>query len=207
MDADAIRNESRDTARKAGLVIPDHLPLLEGDLKLRGQDEAIERLLCLTATGAASYGFESSRALAWLHQENLEGMLTKDEFGFIQYGAGKPQVFQVQIEAAWALAWALQFVPALDFWRGCDMRFATLLPNLKISQSSNEWRRKAHFRSTEEVVAAFDLAYCLHWIVRQADITGKSTPGCLKSYVVVERRRALEWLLCDEEWDAITLDT
>jgi len=105
------------------------------------------------------------------------------------------------------LAWALTFVPTFDFWHDCDSRFVALLPNLKISQSSDEWRQKARCRKTEEVVTACDLAYCLHWAVRQAEIAGKPTPARLKSYVVIERRRALEWLLGNDAWDAISLDT
>jgi hypothetical protein len=192
---------------KAGLAIPLHLPLLEDGLELRNQDDAISRMLCLTAIGAASYGFEKAKALAWLRQEELDATLVKGEMAFLQQGVGSPQVFQVQIEGLWALAWALSLVPTLNFWEDCDNRFATLLPNLKIRESSDEWRRRAHYRTPYEIIAACDLAYCLHWAVRQAEIDGKPSPAGLKPYVVIERRRALEWLLSSHAWDAISLDT
>jgi hypothetical protein len=82
-----------------------------------------------------------------------------------------------------------------------------MLPNLKVSQSSGDFRKKAHPRPLEQVVAACDLAYYLHWAIRQAELSGKQPPGNLKSYVVVERRRALEWLLSKEDWDEVPLDT
>jgi hypothetical protein len=134
-------------------------------------------------------------------------MLEKGEIAFLQQGVGAPQCFQVQIEGAWALAWALKFVGALDFWTDCDSRFVTLLPNLKINQSADEWRQSAQFRRTEEIVAACDLGYCLHWAIRQAEIERKPPPAQLKTYVVVERRRALDWLLSNESWETISLDT
>jgi hypothetical protein len=207
MDSNAIRSESKDIAIKLGLAIPDQLPLLEDGLELRSQNDAISRLLCLTAIGAASYGYDKRKVLAWLRQEKLEEMLVRSEIAFLKEGAGAPQMFQVQIEGMWALAWALTFVPSLDFWQDCDSRFVTLLPNLKIGQSGDEWRRKARFRKTDEVVAACDLAYCLHWAIRQAELIGRQTAALLKPYVVVERRRALEWLLGNDAWDAVSLDT
>jgi Domain of unknown function (DUF4272) len=207
MDAYAIRSVSKDIAKSAGLALPDHLPLLDDSLQLRSQNDAISRLLCLTAIGAASYGFDKEKALAWLSQEKLKDMLTRGEIAFLREELGSPQVFQAQIEGMWALAWALSFVPSLGFWQDCDSRFVTLLPNLKISQSGDQWRRKGRYRKTEDVIAACDLAYCLHWTVRQAEIDGKPTPARLKPYVIVERRRALEWLLSNNAWDAISLDT
>jgi hypothetical protein len=195
------------SAAKAGLSIPPHLPFLEEGLHLRSQDDAVSRLLCLTAIGAASYGFDKARSLAWLRQEKLEAVLTKAELAFLQRGEGLPQFFQVQIEGMWALAWALNFVAVLDFWQDCDSRFVTMLPNLKANQGGVEWRLKARYREPREVIAACDLAYCLHWTVRQAEIEKKPIPAHLKPYVVVERRRALEWLLSNDPWDRISLDT
>jgi hypothetical protein len=207
MDANAIRQLSMSSAAEAGLSIPQHLPFLEEGLRLRSQDDAVSRLLCLNAIGAASYGFDKARSLAWLRQERLEVELTKGELSFLQRGEGLPQFFQVQIEGMWALAWALNFVAVLDFWQDCDSRFVTMLPNLKVNQGGDEWRLKARYRELHEVVAACDLAFCLHWTVRQAEIEKKPTPAHLKPYIVVERRRALEWLLSNEPWDGISLDT
>ena len=45
----------------------------------------------------------------------------------------------------------------------------------------------------------------IHEAVRAS--TTKQTPGKVPPYIVVERRRDLEWLLSDEDWDDISLDT
>lgn len=207
METDQIRAKSLSILAKAGLSIPTGLPVLDDGLRLRDQDEVLNRLLCISPVAAASYGFDRVKSLAWIRQEKLGASLTNGELRFLERSEGPPQLFQTQIEGMWALAWALSLVPQLDFWKDCDNHFVTLMPNLKVSQSSSELRRKAQLRPRDELVAACDLAYCLHWVIRQAEIEGNEPPSGLKSYVIIERRRALEWLLSSESWDAISLDT
>jgi len=207
VESKLIRQESSSIAAKAGINIPANLPLLDEKVSLRSVSEGTARLLSLTAIGATSYGFDKAKAREWLKQEKLVNSLTMPESDFLLLGKGAPKTFQIQIEAMWAIAWALGFVGELNFWKDCDNRFATMLPNLKTSQSGEDWRRRAKMRTVNEVFSACDLAYCLHWAVRQAQLEGKIPPGQLKAYVVEERRRALEWLLSDCSWDAVNLDT
>ncbi len=187
--------------------MPETLPLLDDGMPTRPTADAVNRLLTLTAVAAASYGFDKAKALAWLKQEKIDDLLTPTESKFLVAGEGNPQAFQMQIEGMWALAWALNMVPQLDFWKDCDDRFVATLPNLKISQSGADWYSKARIRAADEIVASCDLAYCLHWCVRQAQLEGKTPPGRLKAHVVTERRRALEWLLSEDNWDTVSLDT
>lgn len=207
METKEIRAHSSKTASKAGIQIPATLPLLEEGLCVRPVSEAVNRLLVLHVLAAVAYGFDRMKALAWLKQEKLEKLLTPTESAFVTSGVGTPMTFQVQIEAMWALAWALGLVPQIDFWKDCDNRFAAMLPDLKINQSGAEWHAKARMRSADELITACDLAYCLHWAARQAQLEHKAPPVRLKSYVVEERRRSLEWLLSNEQWDAVSLDT
>jgi hypothetical protein len=107
----------------------------------------------------------------------------------------------------WALAWAIGIARELNFSKECDSNFVLLLPNLKQNQTSADFRRKALLRSDDQIVLAADLAYCLHWAIRQSELQRKRPPGKVPPYVVVERRRALDWLLSDDEWDEVSLDT
>lgn len=202
-----IRIRSHCIAANAGIVIPESLPLLEDGLCARPQKAVVERLLVLNAIAAVSYGFSRPKALAWLKQEGLQEVLTAREVRFVNGGEGQPQVFQIQVEAMWALAWALSMVPQLDFWKDCDSHFVQILPNLKNGQSGSDWYGRAKMRPVGEVAAMCDLAYCLHWALRQAYLDAERPPAQLKEHVVVERRRALEWLLGENEWDSISLDT
>jgi hypothetical protein len=166
MDIKQIRTQSLGIAAKAGIKIPETLPLLDDGMSVRVTADAVNRLLTLTAMAAASYGFEKAKALAWLRQEKLDESLMPSESKFVIAGEGNPQAFKMQIEGIWALAWALGMVSQLDFWKECDKSFVATLPNLKISQSGADWHRKAKMRAVDEIIAACDLAYCLHWAVR-----------------------------------------
>ncbi len=206
MDLKRIRDESIRTARQLGVDLSATLPLLDAGLEMRSADETVSRILAMNAVAATAYGFDKEKAIAWLKQEALTDSLSEEERRFVFEGFGQANRFQVQVEGMWALAWAMGIVNEMNFSKDCDNRFATMLPDIKQSQSSSEFRKKANPRSLEQVVAACDLAYCLHWAIRQSELSGKQ-PAKLKPYVVVERRRALEWLLSEEGWDEISLDT
>jgi hypothetical protein len=205
MNPAEIRAKSLEAAARHGLVIPAHLPLLERDLRLRHQDEVLDRLMCLNAAAAAAFGFDKAKALAWLHQEDLDAKMSSSERRFLQGGQGGRQA--PAVESMWALAWALGFVPRLDFWKDCDDGFVALMPNLKVAQSSEEWRNKARLREISELMSACDLAYCLHWAVRQSALDETLASLNLSPFSVVERRHSLEWLVGIDAWDEIQLDT
>jgi hypothetical protein len=207
MDLKRIRDESMRTARQLGVDVSVTLPLLDAGLETRNADETVSRILAMSAVAATAYGFDKAKAIGWLQQEALIDSLTEQERAFVLKGVGEPNRFQMQVEGMWALAWAMGIVSEMNFGKDCDNRFAAMLPNLKVSQSSRDFREKVNPRSLEQVIAACDLAYCLHWAIRQAELRGQRPPGSLKPFVVVERRRALEWLLSKESWDEVPLDT
>lgn len=207
MDLSSIRERSLKIASRLGFAVNKALPLLDEVEVTKAADEAFRRLLCLHATAACAFGFDRRRARTWLEQEGVWGDLTTAERQFVENGQSNPAQFQVQVEGMWALAWALGIVPQLDFGRDCDGGFVMVLPNLKVGQGSDALRSKLNPRTTDEVVAACDLAYCLHWAVREAQLTGSKPPGNVEPCVIEERRRALEWLISDDAWDEVPLDT
>jgi len=194
-------------AASAGVSIPITLPLIGMDSIIRTQDEIVDRLLTGSALAAVAYGLDPNKAYRWLCQEKLEDVLLESERRFLDGHDSESLSFKVQVEGMWTLAWSLQLVKHIDFWKDCDPGFVLLLPNLKAGDSSEMIRSSASLRSSEEILAECDLAYCLHWAIRQAELVGLPAPTNLKPYVVIERRRALEWLFCNAPWDAIPLDT
>ncbi|WP_083821056.1 DUF4272 domain-containing protein [Acetonema longum] len=54
-----------------------------------------------------------------------------------------------------------------------------------------------------------DLIYRYDWACVDARIKKKPAPGGLNDEVVVERHRALNWLVCymDQEWDCVATNT
>lgn len=207
MDLNSIREQSLKTASRLGFTVNRSLPLLDDVQITRSADEVLERLLCLHATAASAYGLDRAKAKTWLKVEEIWQNLTAAERQFVENDRSDPTRFKAQIEGMWALAWALGIVPHLDFGHDCDGGFVMALPNLKIGQRSDTLRSKMKPRTVEEVVAACDLAYCLHWAVRQVKLTGGKPSGKVQPVVIEERRRALEWLLSDDAWDEVPLDT
>jgi hypothetical protein len=202
-----IRSRSLLIASQAGIAIPSTLPLLDLDAQPRSQAAIVDRLLALHAVAAASYGFDKAKAIEWLKRERLTPAQAETERQFLEHTKGDPLAFRFQVEGMWALAWALNLVGTLNFWSECDDNFVALMPNLLKMEDATAVRAKASLRSRPELCAALDLAYCLHWAIRQAQLEGAEPPDGLTPDIVVERRRALEWLLSAEPWDAVSLDT
>lgn len=77
------------------------------------------------------------------------------------------------------------------------------------SRSRSSWPRTQGRRRREELAAELDFHYCLHWHAREAELHDRedSLPAPIDQELVRERRRPLEWLFADEDWEEITLDT
>ena len=57
------------------------------------------------------------------------------------------------------------------------------------------------------IVSTCDLVNCLDRAVVDASLGNKELPGPIGLYVITERRRASEWILANEDWDYVSLDT
>jgi hypothetical protein len=203
----SIRDGSLATARKMGFPTNASLPLLDDIGSSKTADEVIDRLLCLFVAAGCSYGFDREKARAWLGREKLLGKMTPLERECLENEQGSYPMFEREIEAMWALAWILGLIPRLDFRKNCSNHFAPMLPNVRLGESSETFRAKIRLRPTPEIVPVCDLAYCLHWGIRHAAISMQPRPGKVSSFVIEERRRALDWFLGNESWHERPLDT
>lgn len=199
--------QSLRTAEKLGFSTNQALPLLDAVKEAKSIEQVTLRLLCMHISAACAYGFDRSKAKEWIAKERLDGEITPSERQFVDNGLGNASQFQWRIEGMWALAWSLGLVPMLEFSRKCDDNFVSVLPDLKVFQSSEVLRSKIKIRLIDAQLEACDLSYCLHWSIRQAELTNSKSPGVVPPYVIIERRRALEWLVGSQQWDDVTLDT
>jgi len=208
MDLKQIRKASIRTAHQLGIQIIPTLPLLSESLGLRSVPEIASRILTLNVVVATAYGFDRNKAIEWLNREGLVDNLTGDESPFILRGANTNDGrFRVEVEGLWTLAWTVGIVDKFSFVELCGDSLVRVLPNLSAKETGQSLRDKVRLRPLEQIVAACDLAYCLHWAIRHSELVGTEPPKRIVPYVVIERRRALEWLLGDEEWDEVALDT
>jgi hypothetical protein len=206
MDARKIRDISIETASQLGYPTNVSLPLLGPVEQIRPLNDVVARLLAMHCAAAAAYGFGGPRALAWYRRESPRNLLTRSETSFLSTGTGDRRQFMLQVEGMWALAWCLRLIETLCFSEACSTTFVTVLPDLKRDEASDELRSRVELRPLEDVVQALDLAYCLHWGATDAALRGHAM-GAIESHVIVDRRRALEWVVTDEDWESIQLDT
>lgn len=209
MEMQKIREKSLKAARALGYPTNESLPLLDEVERIRSVSESGGRLLCLYAIVACSYGFPKEKAKKWLAKEGLEGFLSEDEEGYLNVRSnGSPDASkQWQVEALWALAWCVGCHSGLDFSDSCSDSFIQMLPDIAKDAATGPFLAGLQLRDNAEIVAKADLSYCLHWAVRDAEITGQKVPGKVPKNVIVERRRALEWMIGQDSWDDVAMDT
>ena len=205
MDTAAIRIASLAEARRLGYQVSPGLPLLDSDIRLRSLDDVLRRCLARYVAIAVAFGLDRSSAWPWIKRHGLADSLAPSELGYVQNGieAG----LKVGVESLWAMCWAVGIVGRLDFGELCGNDLITRFPDLTLGEDPSEFVGRAKLRSRDEIASSLDLAYCLHWSLRQAVLLGSEEPGRVPGYVVEERRRALEWLFSNEPWDLVSLDT
>ena len=202
-DAIQTRNRSLSDAKSLGFPVNPDLPPLElGNAKPATKVE--RRLLTLSAVLAVAHGLSQHTARDWLKGEGLWSELCISEESLME-GKGDSRLFQPQVDAVYALAWAAGLVLDLHFDSAVPDDLVTKFPDVRINGSSAGFR--ISLRSDEEILQKLDLAYCLHWAIVEATLTGSPLPGKLHPMSIIERRRGLEWLFSPEPWDSLDLDT
>jgi hypothetical protein len=206
IDMTEIRHASWREVVAVGLPINKSLPLLDVVEILRSKDDVVNRIFAMNCVAATAYGFDRSMALGWLRREDVVVALTPSELSYLNSSRGAERRFFDQIEGLWALCWCIGSVRELDFLNPCANDFVKSLPDLKKDQAGAAFRERANLRSAEEVLAKCDLAYCLNWSVVHLRLSGARIRK-LNPVTVIERRRALEWVISDEIWDEVHMDT
>lgn len=212
MDGKEIRQSSIRVGEVLGFVVPEHLPLSGTPAaRVRSRDEVVHRAGALHAVVAVAFGLGPARALAWLAQNSADGSLTGDERRLLSLphpvGSGLARSLETRIEALWALCWALGHVEELDFASYCGDDLAEMMPDLEVGEPLDGFAQRSRLRAPDEIAAMEDLAYCLDWAVVDARLRDQPEPGQVRGYVVRQRRHALSWLLCAEDWDDVPTDT
>ena len=206
IDLRSIRETSWAAAKRLGFVVNDQLPLLDQPKRLRTIDVIVDRIFAMYCTGAIAYGLDRMKASRWLRTEGCSDSLTLRDKDVVATSTSSPIPFMEQIEGMWALCWSVTCVSELDFSKPCSSGFVKMLPDLKQDQRGSAFRARATLRSSSELIAHCDLAYCLHWGSVHSGIPVKLNK-LVKPYMISERWRALEWIFSDVDWDELELDT
>ncbi|EPS1221448.1 DUF4272 domain-containing protein [Burkholderia cenocepacia] len=84
-----------------------------------------------------------------------------------------------------------------------SVQLGKIYPDLRNEESFQWFITGCSLRSRNDLISMLDLAYCLHWCIVDAPAESSN----IHLHVVAERRRALEWMLSKDDWEAISLDT
>lgn len=207
LDNKLIRQLSLGTLRELGYPLHEGLPLTEIVSKSRSSSEVANRALILHALVACTFGFPKRKAKEWLRNEGLLDSITDTEQSFLGGEDSFKKDIQQEIESIWAFLWILGFTEPMDYRFVCGNQMVRMLPDLNSSESSSVFISKAHIEPVEVLLQADDLACCLHWAAKELDLNGLPDPWDIPEYVARYRRKALDWVLSNEEWDVLTLDT
>ena len=181
--------------------------------RARGSAEAADSgLLALHAILQLHFGAPAPVIAAWIAKNDLGASLARRERLLLVGGGGltdrqRTDLFWY-VEALWAMAWAGQLVPDLPVDRPVGDVLASLLPQIRRDEGAAAFRRAFQLRPTEALFGMLDLYYRAHWYARDGRLNGRPTaPFDLD--VIMERRKALEWLndRTIEDWDDTPEDT
>ena len=112
-----------------------------------------------------------------------------------------------QYEAINVLAWVLGLKEDLEFPNDlCDVEF--LMRYIAGCDNYDQFINKCKIIDIEKILDELDLEYRYHWATVEKRINESTNTNELDEEVVMERRRALEWLFVEEkDWNNISLDT
>jgi hypothetical protein len=206
-----VKRQSESAVLAVGGKVCDWLPVIE---MTKGRDlgAVIDRALVLNALLQLRFGAPCPVVADWIDRESLRGALSAKEDALLR----KPTASLTEqertdlywyIEALWATLWATRMVEEMPFDRGVEDFMASLCPNLQLNEDGTKFRREMKLRSYPELYAMRDLSYRFHWWTRNAQLIGEDT-GDVRLDIVMERRKALEWILDREaDWDDMALCT
>ncbi len=202
-----IRKKSKLVCEKLGVPFPDHLPLLDENMKLRPLNESLNRAFALHVIIHVSYGMDKQKAKQWLGQENCLSFLTEDEAILLER-SDKDIEYDVQcrIYALHLIAWAIGLYPTFGFTEDLSDDLVDAFPEEKSMQNFDFFRKKAKYKSEKELIQLLDTSYCLHWYFVDR-VLADDIESISHFYGLPYRRHALEWMLSDDDWDDISLDT
>jgi hypothetical protein len=188
--------------------------IAESEVVLRSATTIAERIMALFAVAVRAETLTSKSPMAsdeiLLRVGLSDHELSPDERKFIvdRTPTKKDVVhFGWCYECAFTLAWAVGVIDKLPFpGATCDVE---LIAQKLLKLGKNGLQAAAQLRPVTEILDSLDLHQRLHWIVRQAQVDKKKVPGGLEPGVILERHRALNWLVQFEgaQWDDVDTPT
>jgi len=200
-----LRNASIRLCADLGLPVPISLPELESELEVRPLRQLADRALAMHAAVACAHGLPASVAQDWIQEEGVAAFLSGAECDVISGSAKHRVAVMLGAHALYVFSWMMGARAEFNPYGATPENLVHDFPNLKLKATSERFREACTLRKLPEILSVADNVYCLHWACRELQFRGRSAG--VESVAIEYRRRALEWALGSDSWDAICLDT
>jgi Domain of unknown function (DUF4272) len=209
INPNSIRHKTHEFLHTFYPEIPlDRLPLIEGSASTRQFHEIVNRALAIFVVCGAAYGLDRDTALSWIKQQNLGLYLTASEKGFLTTDSDLTVEKSNLMEGLYALCWAIGIYKESTMQKQIPNDFVMQLPDLRISESPEQFKKRCVVKPINVILEELDKTYYLHWWYRNQSLVHRGDPIFLQAALIYEfRRHALEWCVCDLNWEDISLDT
>lgn len=212
MEPVEVKSESERVIQALGGRICDWLPWLDRT-DPRESGEVADRALVLHAMLQIYFGAPTEVIRAWIFGNRLEAALSRRDRSVLARKADeltdqeKTDLFWY-VEALWAMTWAGQLIEELAINEPVGNNLASLLPDLQLNEDGNRFRKTFALRPFDEIYGMLDLYYRAHWYARDGQLNGYPTEP-FNLDVIMERRRALEWIADQHlpDWEDAPDDT
>ena len=196
----------------------DELPPIKSSYEITGKtiDEIAKRaiVLCICCNFASDiisnkkkrYVKESKKFFNKLLETfNVKDVMTKDEKLLFEK-MDKDLAIQIswQFESYVILLWTLGLIDEVTF-PDTLVEPDSVTAVVYACDSYREFLEKCKIRSIDEVLDLADLTYRYNWYCVESKINDEEP--IMNAEVVMERHRALNWLLSDEKWDKVEINT
>jgi hypothetical protein len=220
-DSDSDGPSSEGALRKArsiarlkqeGVPTIEWLPRIEDsrEATIRSKEEVIGRTCALMLVAFKGAADQHERAAEFRAALGDLVRPSPEEIGFLD----NPKPTEAQAnqlswgsEAALPLLWSLGMI---EMGRPEAPTDPQELFRMTVAESAERLRRDGRVRPSNEILDQADLIFRYHWAVRNASLEGRTWPAGLNGDVVMERHKALNWLIGygdNADWDDVTTDT
>lgn len=214
------KQDSIGILRSNHIPVLESLPVIEGcdEVVLRAKEDIAKRAVALCLVGVYAEGVCSEANVSenqklirsLIDRFKADAFFTEREKAFLADNLPTVQTaiqFSWQYECYHVMLWALGFVGNLEYPNQvCNVPGITGILNQHASYG--DFLSAAVRKDKEEILDEADLIYRYNWACVDARMKGRTIEN-LDSGVVLERHRALNWLInyMEQEWDHVSTDT
>jgi len=218
VEASDRKRRSIEILRTQGIPYIEELPVIESSYEVTGKtlEEIAKRaiVLCISCNFASDilsnkkkrYLKDSKKFfLKLLDTFNVKDAMTKEEKELFDK-MDKELAIQIswQLEGYLILLWTLGLIDEIEFPDVLvDPDSVTSL--VSSCSSYKEFLEQCQLRDVEDVLDLADLTYRYNWYCVESRINDDEP--IINPEIVMERHRALNWLLSDDEWDNVEIET